>query len=872
MSKSSTCISYRYGRTIKQIHRLSVYTSVTRVLQERNTDPMDFLEYHALAALDAPNDNPQELPEPSSTLNLSSFPTSNGKEDSFKLPDLIGGTNDNNNIDNCFGDKDDEYRNLYGKMAHYANLSMKKLNIDDARAPTVPTREPSGSQFFEPARAKLSIRDSSNSRSKPSDATDLVLSKKLSKVLNDYSLSNYQSRSQLRKSLESLERNRDKLSIDEKRLINPGYLGTLERKSLRSDLENELLKDHLTVLEEFRPIARRINRWSSSVSKIKQTGKQLVDETGENQSNEDESVTNRATQLRADAKHLELKKRLLIAIRDQFTLNQLEDDMIANGEVNLEFFRIVDKALQIKERATYLLALPSSRAGSSLISQINQTLGLVNKKVFNHLVDFLQNYESNSQLLGERSFDPDDKNFILFQKSLIYLSNDLEHINEFLKRVTSVRSKSVLDEFLSQFDFNPKDSKPILLSAQDPLRYIGDVLANIHSSIANEADFVKSLFKFQLDDSTITVPQFNKEYLQGLDEKLLNETVQSLATSCRIRVEQVVNFEEGPVENLEIARLLNLYQLMFERKGIRRNSPLISNLRKLEFSAKDKIPEYYIKFIKEVSLSPVEPSDDLLPPDWLSDYVGKIVDLFEVYQQGDTEENDKVIDFTFLQKVVESPIKDVLVKRIQAAFPLAKKNEESRFSALTMQVNCFDLIKTRFQPFAATAFSQDDKVVSIFQMIDDKLKTLIDQLLELQQKILLENTGLGLYYNLFNMIFPIRSVQDELDYDMYLSLCENPLMNLSTIENNVHEKLNTYIPHALMDVQENMLFKLASPTIAGHICEACFETLSLFYMTFRKVLMHLYPEEKESVLHFLNFSEQEFNTLIGIEEQHSEHE
>lgn len=827
---------------------------------------MDFLEYHALATLEAPSES-KELPEPSSTLNLSSLPTSSTHDNGFKLPDLTLGTSGGNKDSS----KDEESRNLYDKMTHYANVSMKKLNIDDAKVPTIPTtKEQTSSKFIEPTRTQVSLADNFSSRNKSTDATDVVLSKKLSKVLNDYSLSNYQSRSQLRKSLQSLEKNRDKLNVDEKRLINSGYLGILERKSLRSDLENELLKDHLTVLEEFRPIVKRINRWSDSVNKIKESGRQLLEETELDQTNDNDSVTDRINRLRSDAKSLKLRRRLLVALQEQFTLNQLEDDIIANGEVDLEFFKIVDKALQIKERATFLLTLPSSRAGSSLISQTNQTLGLVNKKVFNHLVDFLHNYESNSQLLGERSFDPDDKNFVLFQKSLIYLSNDLEHFNEFLKRVTSVRSKSVLDEFLSQFDFNPKDSRPILLSAQDPLRYIGDVLANIHSSIANEADFVKSIFKFQLDDSTITVPQFNKEYLQGLDVKLLNETVQSLANSCRIRVEQIVNFEEDPVVNLEISSLLNLYQLMFERKGIKRNNALISNLHRLECSARDKIPEYYIKSLKELESSPIEPSDDLLPPDWLSEYIGKLVDLFEVYQREKTQESYKVIDYAFLQKVVEHPIKEVLIKRIQTAFPFAKKKEASKFSSLTMQINCFDLIKTRFQPFATTIFAQDDQVSSIFQGIEDKLKTAINQLLELQQKLLFENTGIGLYYNLFNMIFPVSSVQDELDYDMYTSLCENPIMDLSTIENNVHEKLNAYIPKALTDVQENMLFKLASPTIADHICETCFANLSLFYVTFRKVLMHLYPEQKDTVQRCLNFSEQEFNTLIGIDQESSE--
>lgn len=818
---------------------------------------MDFLEYHALTTLDSPAETREELPEPSSTLNLSTFSTNNAEENTFKLPDLLGfeakGT-------------DQEDRNLYEKMAQYAALSMKKLSIDEARVPAIPTREQLVPQFTEPTRATLANTENFNSKRKPTDATDVVLSKKLSKVLNDYSLSNYHSRSQLRKSLLSLESNREKLGIDEQRLIDPGYLGTLARKSLRSDLENALLKDHLTVLEEFRPIVRRIHRWSNSINNIKHTGQQILEDVEEKNVKDDKSVADKVSQLRSEMRLQELKKKLLIALKDQFTLDQLEEDTLANGTVDLHFFSVVDKALQIKERATFLLALPSSRAGSSLIIKINQTLEFVNKKVFNHLIEFLHNYESNSQLLGERSFDPDDKNLVLFQKSLVYLSNDLEYFNQFLKRVTSVRSKSVLDDFLSPFDFNPKDSKPIMLSAQDPLRYIGDVLATIHTSIANEADFVKSLFKFQLDDGALSVPHYNREYLQGLDEKLLNETVQSLSNSCRIRIEQIVNFEEDPVTNLEIARLLNLYQLMFKRKGIRENNALIINLHNLECSAKQKIPEFYVKVIKDIASSPVEASNDLLPPDWLSDYISKVVDLFEAYQQGASDGADKLINLAFLQKVVEDPVENVLVKRIQLAFPLAKKNEESKSSALTMQINCFDLIKSRLQPFSTTIFAQDDQLGMIFQKIENKLKLLVKQMLELQQKLLFENTGLHLYYNLFNMIFPIGSVKDELDYDMYLSLCENPLMNLSNIEVNVHEKLNAYIPQALTDVQENMLFKLASPNIADHICDTCFTTLSLFYVTFRKVLMHLYPDQKEKIVSILNFSEQEFNTLIGTDQ------
>ena len=138
------------------------------------------------------------------------------------------------------------------------------------------------------------------------------------------------------------------------------------------------------------------------------------------------------------------------------------------------------------------------------------------------------------------------------------------------------------------------------------------------------------------------------------------------------------------------------------------------------------------------------------------------------------------------------------------------------------------------------------------------------QLQEVQNRHIFEKTGLFLYNNLFNMIFPVESVQDELDYDMYFSVLENPIMTLDKLELNIHENLNNYLVMALTDVQDNLLFNLSSPKIADNISQACFTNFSKFYVIFRRVLLHFYPDDQERILSILNFSEEEVNTLIGI--------
>lgn len=814
---------------------------------------MDFIDLEAFSVINASAEKASDsaLPQPSSLLDLSTLPTDfKLNEGSFKIPDINGKEKISD------GGKD----NLYARMTEHANMLMNRVNInvkDSDGAKSLPRKS---SQFTEPTKASVPHTELPDKSPSSSEVTTDLLLRKLSKILNEYTLSNYQTRTQIRKSIEVLEDNKEKLKLDESRLIDSGFVGNLARKSMRSGLENELLKEHLTVLEELRPIIRRIKRLSAPVENIKIAGQSIVD--GIDQTSGDD-VSKDVEALRSQVKFLKLRKKILYSLKDHFTLTQVEDDHLMNGPVDAHFFEIVDKAVKIKENTAVLLSLPESDAASALIRTINQVLDTVGRKVFNHLVDFLYNYESGSNPTRQTTPLPNGGDLIIFKKCVIYLSNDLEYFDEFLKQVTTMRSKNILDEFLSQFDYNPSELRPILLSAGDPLRYVGDVLASVHSSIANEADFVRSLFKFQDDFNLMTLQ--NRQHLDGLDAKLLNEIVKSLANPSRIRLEQVIRFEESPVTNFEIIRLLDLYQLMYSRQGISANNVIVANLKSLQELSRTRIEEYFTKFLKDIPPTTGK-FKDLMPPEWLYEYISRLVELFEAHEHGgniDAEEEDLIINASFLESFVLKPIDDVLLKRLQQDFPLAKKNDEARASLLSVQINCLDLIKSRLQPFASSIFVRQETAAGIWKSIEQKMDEFINRMLDLQFKLLMEHTGLGLYYNLLNMIFPIASVQDELDYDMYLSLSDNALMNLETINEKVSKLLNDYVPQALTDIQDSLLFKLMSPTIADYICDTCLAKLCLFYVTFRKVLMHLYPERVEDICNILNFSEEEFKTLVG---------
>ncbi|XDT09204.1 Conserved oligomeric complex COG6 [Nakaseomyces glabratus] len=92
------------------------------------------------------------------------------------------------------------------------------------------------------------------------------------------------------------------------------------------------------------------------------------------------------------------------------------------------------------------------------------------------------------------------------------------------------------------------------------------------------------------------------------------------------------------------------------------------------------------------------------------------------------------------------------------------------------------MINFRLQPYSLSIFSYDESCKHILENIQHTLDETVEKLQKLQISLLFERTGLNMYYNLMNMIFPIDSIQDEIDYDMYMSLVDNPLMSLENLE------------------------------------------------------------------------------------------
>ena len=84
---------------------------------------------------------------------------------------------------------------------------------------------------------------------------------------------------------------------------------------------------------------------------------------------------------------------------------------------------------------------------------------------------------------------------------LILSVNKTSIYSEALTFLSETRQATVLSSFITALTRGGPSGypRPIELHAHDPLRYVGDMLAWVHQSIAAEREFLESLFGFKSD-------------------------------------------------------------------------------------------------------------------------------------------------------------------------------------------------------------------------------------------------------------------------------------------------------------------------------------------------------------------------------------
>lgn len=660
------------------------------------------------------------------------------------------------------------------------------------------------------------------------------LSTRLSRVLND-SLSD----ATIREIFSNLQERFDKESngyvVD---LIELGIVGSMSRKKFKGRIESELIRNQLNILKQYQPIVKQLKQIEVKLNKLNELSVQTNDKINKN-FDFSNKLNLEIKDLNDNKRLIGLKKNLLISFNEKFTLNEYEEFVLNSGDLNNEFFTTLARAERINENCSILLSLDNPQLGLKIIAKSNQ---MINRSI-DRIVSYTNKTLGNMYSLSSKS------RLATLHQCFKYLQNKLNYFNSIVNTFSESRSKVLVDEFNRQvqgdFEVNGQgrsssissDSRPIYMSAHDPVRFVGDLLAYVHSVSVNESETITSIF---------TMGDDNDKEFENIIQDVTDKILQSLSRPIKARVEQIVSTETKLSTLVQIFNLVELYNIMFT-KQLGKAGNIVETVKQLIKVCQGRIfmiISNRLATIKNKNLTKLDLNLDLQPPEWIIEFYSDILPIVdqittETILNLSPEENEK-----FLNLIVNEPIQ-VFNEHVDHNKVFSEKKD-----VLIIKSNFLDLILSKTIPVSLLS----EKVLEVNEMIDK----LTEEITQLELNNMLGQCGLYDYFNIINMICPFSD--DFFEVSIYEPIKENKLYTKDSFV-QVDEKVQEFFPSAMIEMQQSLL-KLNSPIVVNQIIDNSFMQFVKFYCKLDLI-------NKEYLDFSFTWSDMEIATLVGIEDVYS---
>jgi len=202
-----------------------------------------------------------------------------------------------------------------------------------------------------------------------------------------------------------------------------------------------------------------------------------------------------------------------------------------------------------------------------------------------------------------------------------------------VEEVTRTRHNALFRRFITALTRGGAGTKPLEIHANDPLRYVGDMLSWVHSAVASEKEFCATVFG---DECQHAVEGESESF--NPTRELLAKVFDAVCRPLKVRVEQVLASESSASEGgvmtaYKLAHLLTFYRNTLVQL-LDGDSALVKSMNDLRESSKtsfaDAVAHHGVKY-RKLSLAPTTlvGDDALAPPAALREGVTSAIELLE---------------------------------------------------------------------------------------------------------------------------------------------------------------------------------------------------------------------------------------------------
>jgi conserved oligomeric Golgi complex subunit 6 len=496
-----------------------------------------------------------------------------------------------------------------------------------------------------------------------------------------------------------------------------------------------------------------------------------------------------ASTLMAQKQEVEIKHRLLDAFNQHFLVSDEDLTVLTSSTepVDDRFFQIMSHVKQIRKDCELLLANEGRNIGIELMEQTSRNLNAAFNKLYNWIqrefkaLDFEDPHISRSIRRALR---------VLAEKPTLF-QTCLDFFAEVRERALSDAFHAALTDTASGGPNTTRSTHPIELQTHDLPRYVGDMLAWVHSTTVSEKEALEGLFISDGDEIAKEIqagrdsePWSRTEHEDGeaghstpafdghkaLND-LVNRDLEGVARMLRQRVEIAGKSNE---DLLLVYRALNLFRFYKDifSKLVGTPSILGTTVSELQTST---LTHFERLLQDETSAIAAESTpDDLSTPPFLLE----ALDQFKAFLETGADVSDPE-----LSRLLSAALVPFLEQCSKMSRAVSEPTAQNIF-----QLNYLLAVDSALRPILPPNHG-------FLEAAHQKMDSLRGELVQTQHSFLLEQSGVGL------LLDAIREA--EAKGSNGADIASLPVFDAEALSTSAAQ-LDDFLPSALMDLLENM--------------------------------------------------------------------
>ncbi|KAK4944064.1 Golgi transport complex subunit 6 [Elasticomyces elasticus] len=577
------------------------------------------------------------------------------------------------------------------------------------------------------------------------------------------------------------------------------------RRNLKLDAQKEVIDCDARIVDDFGKVAEQLRRVGAMLTTLNATCA-VMREHIQAARQESAPVLEEATTLMSRKEEAETKQALLDAFSTHFLIPTPDLNILTSSVEPLDdrFFAILARVKQIHRDCEILLGYENQRLGLELMEQTTRNLDAGFMKLYNWI---------QREFKGLDLEDPHISGAI--RRALRVLSERPTLFQNCLDFFAEARQSTLAESFHAALTGSAGAAKAIEFSTHEPLRYVGDMLAWVHSAAVSEKEALEGLFVSDADEiakglsaskasepwarigggqrrasvsSTTSSSATETEQDVVFDgRKALADLVsRDLASVCEIlqsRIDISVRNSGDPVLMFKTVNLLDFYRGIFD-KLLGSDSSLSKLIQGLQASS---LTRFEATMQEETVAATVDstPSPDLTPPVFLAMALSQFSEVARARGPQMTQAE--------LERLFGAMLTGILTACTESAAEIPDVHRSTVY-----KINYMTALRTTLAAISA----QVHVVQTPLGKAGEEIQSLRDNLVEILGTTLLEDSG-------------VRDLMQELD----TRRSHDAQTRRRWLESNLDEaaqRLDQFLSSSVMDAQES-LKNLLDRTLAKDI-------------------------------------------------------